>query len=202
MTTKLHRQDTTITEIGEIKDPFADLSSLRLSQSFEETCGVKKLITTVPVRKPNPQDFVRVHPDASYREKFPAIELKDDRELYLITGDVAPDLAGECIPATLYTAINRQGVLFFWPVRLPGPDGRWNEWHRSAAEAAELAMRDWIRMKANMSLRAYEIFTAEGVMQEPVWPDKPFNELLRIAFRDRIVDSLEHPVVKRLRGLA
>ncbi len=190
------------TEITSVKDPFADLSSLRLSQSFEETVGVKKLLTTIPVRKPNQQDFIRVNPDPAFRERFPAIEVKDDRELFLVSANVAPELAGECIAATLYTAISRQGVVFFWPVRLPSADGRWNEWHRSAAEAAELAMRGWIRMRANASLGAYEIFSAEGVMQEPVWPNLPFNELLRVAFRDRIIDSLDHPVVKRLRGLA
>ena len=43
-------------------DPF-NPDNLRLSQSFAETVGVKKLLTTVPVRKPSPQDFVRVHPD-------------------------------------------------------------------------------------------------------------------------------------------
>ena len=37
-------------------DPF-DLNNLRLDQSFVESAGVKKLLTTVPVRKPNPQDF-------------------------------------------------------------------------------------------------------------------------------------------------
>ena len=43
-------------------DPF-NPTNLRLSQSFVETAGVKKLLTTIPVRKPSPQDFVRVHPD-------------------------------------------------------------------------------------------------------------------------------------------
>ena len=42
--------------------------------------------------------------------------------------------------STLYTTITRQGVVSLWPIRLPLPDGRYNEWHRSAAEAAELAM--------------------------------------------------------------
>jgi hypothetical protein len=41
-------------------DPF-DLSNLRLSQAFIETAGAKKLLITVPVRKPSPQDWVRVH---------------------------------------------------------------------------------------------------------------------------------------------
>jgi len=35
---------------------FPSLSELRLSQSFVEQAGVKKLLTTVPVRKPHKQD--------------------------------------------------------------------------------------------------------------------------------------------------
>jgi hypothetical protein len=102
--------------------------------------------------------------------------------------------------ATIYTAINRQGVVFLWHVRLPTSDGRILEWHRSAAEAAELAMRRWIRVKANMSLRAYEMFEAASTIPDPKWPELPFQELLRIAFRDRYVGSLNHAVIKRLRG--
>ena len=56
------------TKTADIDDPFADLASLRLDQDFTETCGVKKLLRTIPVRKPNQQDFVRVHPDPAYRE--------------------------------------------------------------------------------------------------------------------------------------
>ena len=121
-------------------DPF-DLTNLRLDQSFVESAGVKKLLTTVPVRKPNPQDFVRVHPNPEYQAVLAVIELKDDRELYLVLPSVARELSGEFAMATIYTAINRQGVLFLWPVRLPAPDGRILEWHRSASEAADLAMR-------------------------------------------------------------
>jgi hypothetical protein len=35
-----------------------------------------------------------------------------------------------------------------------------------------------------------------------MWPEKSLSELLKLAFRDRIIDSAEHPVVKRLRGLS
>jgi hypothetical protein len=183
-------------------DPFNDLSNFRLSQDFVETAGVKKLLTTVPVRKPNPQDFVRVHPDSNYRMEFAVIELKDDREIYLLLLPIAKQLPGEFTMVTLYTTINRQGVVHLWPVRLPASDGRIIEWHRSAAEAAELAMTHWVRVKANMSLGAYEIFEAASTIPDPTWPELSFQELLRIAFRDRFVGSLDHPVVRRLRGLA
>ena len=49
------------------------------------------------------------------------IELKDDREDYLVRPEILPDLAGEVVYKTLFTAINRQGVLFLWSVRLPDP---------------------------------------------------------------------------------
>ena len=76
------------------KDIFDDISQLRLDQNFTESAGVKKLLTSVPVRKPSPQDFVRVHPDAGFRENIAVIELKDDREVYLVPPVVANDLPG------------------------------------------------------------------------------------------------------------
>jgi len=183
-------------------DLFDDLNNLLLPQNFAEIAGVKKLLRTVPVRKPNKQDFIRVHPDPAFRGDFPMIELKDDREEYLIAGSgLAGELASEIVNKTLYTAINRQAVVFLWPVRLPSPDGKDLLWNSSAREAASEAIKTWIRVSSNMSLGAYEIIAAEGITTEPKWPEVSFQGLLRIAFRDRVITSLDHPVVKRLQGL-
>jgi hypothetical protein len=183
-------------------NPFDNLSALRLDQSYADTVGVKKLLTTVPVRKPNRQDFVRVHPDQNYRLTPAAIiEVKEDREVYLVTPDMAQALPGEFATVTLFTTVNRQGTLHLWPVKLPSPEGRQNEWHRSAAEGAERAMKKWVRVTASMSLGAYEIFQASGDLPEPAWPDIPFEEILKIAFRERLVDRPDHPLVQRLRGV-
>jgi len=190
-----------MTESKKHLDPF-DPAALRLDQSYADTVGVKKLLTTVPVRKPNRQDFVRVRPDASYRLTPAAvIEVKDDGEVYLVTPNIAQGLAGEFSTVTLFTTINRQGTLHLWPVKLPAPDGRYLEWHRSAAEAAERAMRKWVRVTASLSLGAYEIFEAlNDNIPAPVWPEESFEQIIRVAFRDRFIDSIDHPVVKRLRG--
>ena len=187
--------------VTDANDSFPDLSKLRLSQEFLKTAGAKKILTTVPVRKPNKQDFVRVHPDPTFREAFAVIELKEDREHYLIMPDIAAALSTEIVTVMLYTTINRQRVITLWPVQLPPSDGRRrNEWHRSAQEAAERAMERWIRVVANMSLGAYEMSLALGAIPDPAWPELTFKELLRIAFRDCFVDNPDHAVVKRLRG--
>jgi hypothetical protein len=188
---------TTVLSTTAALDPF-DLASLRLNPSFLETAGVKKLLTTVPARRPNPQDFVRVHPSPDYRADFALIDLKDDREDYLVRQEVLSELISEVVFKTIFTAINRQGVVFLWPA----PDDRKTEWPRSQREAAELAMTKWVRLKANMSLGAYEIAVAESVMADPIWPDLTYQELVRIAYRDRMITTIDHPVVRRLRGLA
>src|SRR5262249_39392655 len=199
--TKPQLVETPATPITAAPDPF-DLASLRLNTSFLATAGVKKFLTTVPARKPSPQDFVRVHPAPEYRDNFSMIVLKDDRRGQLVQHEILPAIAGEVVYKTVFTAVNRQGVVFLWPVRLPAPDDRKSEWPRSAREAAELAMMQWVRLKANLSLGAYQITVAESVMADPGWPEVWFQDLLRIAYRDRMVTTLDHPVVKRLRGLA
>jgi hypothetical protein len=182
-------------------DPF-DPASLRLSQSFSASLGVKKAILAVPVRKPDKSWFVRVHPGEDYRLQTAVIELKEDRETYLVSRDLWPDLAAESTfsPRALFTAVNRQGVMFLWPIRLPGPDGRVDEWSRTALEAAEMAGRAWVRVAANIPLGAYDVFEATGELPEPEWPTLSFPELLRVAFKDRYVADRDHPVLRRLRG--
>ncbi len=177
-----------------------DVSSLRLSQDFASNVGVKKALLTIPVRKPDRQWFVRVHPDPAYRFQTAVLELKEDREVYLVAAPLWAELPGEIVPMELFTAINRQGVLFIWPVRLPAEDGRQLEWHRSAAEAAEMAIKTWVKVQANMGLGAYEVFEATGNLPEPEWPGRSLDQLLRIAFKDRFIDGFDHPVLRRLRG--
>ena len=180
---------------------FDDLTALKLDQSFADTVGVKKILTTVPVNKPNKQDFVRVHPAPEYRLSPAAlIELKDDRESYLVTPTMAAYLPGEFHACSLYLAINRQGVLRVWPVKLPGPDGKINPWHQSAAEAAERGMTCWVRVTANIESRGVRDIRSNRESSRASWPEHAFQEILQIAFRGRVVDSPEHPLVRKLQG--
>jgi hypothetical protein len=182
-------------------DPF-DPVNLRLSQDFS-SIGVKKALLTVPVRKPDKSWFVRAHPDADYRLETAVIELKEDREVYLVTRELWSELRDEATfkPKLLTTAINRQGVVFLWEVNLPRSDRRADEWSRTALQALDMATKKWVRVVANMALGGYEVSIATGELGEPTWPDDvAFKELLRIAFKDRYITDRSHPVLRRLRG--
>lgn len=179
-----------------------DLDQLRISQNFADAIGVKKALLTVPVRKPDRQWWVRVHSDPEYRIQALILDLKDERTTYIVTPALSSAVVGEVTPVVLFTAITRQGIPFLWPAKLPSPEGRRDEWARSAIAAADLAMKRWVRVVSNLSLGAYEAHIAEGALDEPEWPDASLQELVTTAFRGRVIDTTEHEVLRRLRGLA
>jgi hypothetical protein len=131
---------------------------------------------------------------------MPVWVLIEERELFVVRSDIANIIPGEVAAMELVPTINRQGVLFLWPVRLPRPDGKVSDWNESAREAAERAISTWVRVASNMELKAYEIYEALAEMPEPTWPDLSFDAMVRIAVKGRVIDTVEHPTVRKLRG--
>lgn len=181
-------------------NPPFDLASIRLRQDFAAGAPVKKALLTVPVRKPNNQEFFRVHPAESHRLEVGLLILKDTGEVYVVTPDVAEQLGSDVAIRYLVLTINRQGVVALWPLAMPDEDGHLHEWGRSALEAANHAKTAWVRLRSNRSLGAYEVEFATATLGDPVWPDVAFAEIVSVAFRGRIIDSVDHPVVRVLKG--
>jgi len=181
-------------------DFFGDLSKLRLAQDFHKQVGVQKALVRVPVRKPHKQEFIRVNPEPEYRLETGLLELKEDREFYLLAPDVRDQMPGDWVPVRLVTCITRQGVIFLWPLKLPDPDGRANSWYETALTGADMAARQWVKLVADMNLGGYQAYVATGELPEPEWPEHDFQRLIAIAFRDRVIRDMDHPVINRLLG--
>ncbi len=184
---------------GDGDDPFA-LDKFRLRQDFCSLVNVKKVLTVVPYRKPNRQEFIQVCPGNEHRIETAIFEDKIGHEMFLVDHRLREQLATEVFPVCLFTAITKQGDVFLWPVRLPGADGRTNSWNDSALAAARIAETHWIRVAANMNAGCYDIHRASGDLGEPDWPKATFQELLRLCFRDRLILDVDHPVLRSLRG--
>jgi hypothetical protein len=179
-----------------------DLASIKLSQNFQEQIGVTKKLLTIPVRKPDNQWFIRTHTNViDYWFECTLLKFKEENEFYLIPMTIAKEMPqNRPQPHVIVTCINRHGSLFLWPIRLPDSDGKHNVWHRSALLAANEAKQKWMKIASNMDVGAYDTFEASGKIPEPEWPQYTFNELLTIAFKDRFIDSCEHPTFKKLLG--
>ena len=179
--------------------PF-NIEELRLSQDFHAEVDTRKILTVVPVGKPNPQAFFQTHPDETFRMATAVVELKEEREIYLIDRGLWTELPEEIVFKTIFTGITKQGDLFLWPIRLPNQGGHLDGWSKSAMSAAEIGMTQWIRLKSNQALGAYDVIAASAEFPNPVWPDITFTQIMEIAFKDRFIRDYDHPVLKNLRG--
>lgn len=179
-------------------DIFASLDTLRVAPDGSEGAIVQSVLNFVPVRKPSKDWFFRIHPE--YSLEVLILELKDDGEVLLVDPKLQGALLDEkCVSLrTIRLGVNRQGNIFLWPVRMP-VEGKRDAWATSALDAICLAETDWTRMQADMNYGAYKIQKAL-VTDVPKWPEQQFNELLRIGFKGAIVDDLNHPTLRRLRG--
>jgi hypothetical protein len=185
---------------GRVPDIFDNLEALKVGQDFE-TGAAPVLLRQVPVRRPKKTDWFRVCPDPNYRHTMSLIENKDESEVYIIAPQMREELCDEPTlnPYEVFTAKNSNGTTFMFPVRLADREGKWNTWHRSQHDAATLAMSRWIRMISNRDIGGYNLKTSTR-KTEPDWSALPsFSELLRIAFRDYLIETPDHPYVRRLR---
>lgn len=177
-----------------------DLTKLALSQNFAQLAGVKRIITTVPVRKPNNQQFVRVRPGSDWSIQALTLTLKDGGDTYFVHPQLYAELAQEVRPKLLYLYVTRDGSACLWPVNMPGDDGRLDAWSQSAHSAAKLAQSSWMRVAANFTVGAYETYQAANLVDEPLWPELSMREILNLAFKDKLITTLDHPIIKGLRG--
>jgi hypothetical protein len=173
-------------------------ANFRLSQTFEG--GATSKDSTITVHKPEKHSWFTVHPDQAYHCPALVLDLKQDRETYLIGKDLRDELAMELTPKLLVPCISRQGSIFIWPVSLPTGDGPANSWTDRALEAVKEAMSGWIRLVANMDAKGYDIVRPRVQIDLPKWPSLSLEEMLEKAFGHHLIESLDHPRIRALRG--
>jgi hypothetical protein len=179
---------------------FHDLEALKIQQHEAGLAGSTEVLMRVPVRKPQRDEYFRVRPG----DEFTTVLYEDRvaRVNYFITPAMLPLLraVSNVSVVTLVPFITRQKMLGIFPLKLATDAIGDNGWQTTAMAAAQLAKTKWVRMQADMALSGYRIFSAEGQLSEPEWPDTPFNELLDIAFKDYVIASEDHPVLNRIMG--
>ena len=177
-----------------------EIQSLRLPQNFGQTLGVKKLLTNIPVGKPPPSTFFQVHPSLDMEFKTLVYQDKVAGETYAIHPDLG-DLLGTLAKAVvLHLAVDRRGNPRLIPVVLPNEAGIRNPWHDSLAQAVSAAKGQWVRITANRTAGVYDIFAAKEQLAPPEWPEQVMDQIVLIAFRGKVIDSPDHPVILGLEG--
>jgi hypothetical protein len=108
----------------------------------------------------------------------------------------------------VYLIVTEEGSYRLVPVRLAARDGSQNAYSRTLQVAMRKAETEWVRIYNDPELRdvdrGWEVFLAPlGRFPEPIWPGISAGKLIRLGFKDsdNLIDSADHPLVKKYMGL-
>ena len=162
----------------------------------------EQLLTKMTVGKPPKTSFVMASSAPEHSIMVGILELVAERETYLLTPEGMAGVDPKLVRMSVLTlAVDRMGNPFLWETRQPDVSGNDNPWSESMRIALSEGKKRWVRVVANQALGAYDLFVAPGDLSEAVWPKYTMGEMLKAAFAGRIIESQEHPVLLRLRGL-
>lgn len=173
------------------------IQNLRLSQDYDTLVDLKQVITEVTIGKPNRQTFFRVHPD--WKALYPILEFKAamKSEFYIVAQKAAIEIEDEVHPRLLVPVITRDGLLYIWPLRISNGD-RLDNAAASSLAAMQVAKKQWIKLVWRG--HSFTTYAAKKDLPDPEWPEISFDDMLEIAFKDRVIGSSDHAVIKVLTG--
>ena len=67
-------------------------------------------------------------------------------------------------------------------------------------QAAEEGQRHWTKLFWDQQQKRHRIRIADNLTDPPKWPDLSFRTMLELAFKGRVIDTIDHPVLRKLRG--
>lgn len=178
----------------------------KLSQAMGINSELKKARVelkkqTLPIQK-TPQGTYYTHKKDSTAEFACLIDkVKGDRfdeEIFYI---VSPEIQELIVDNLRFIAINlskdENGVYRLDISKLPSNNGYTNSYIETKAELDIAANNGWVKYKTNTRHGLYEVSGSDITKQLPTeWPN--FDEQLEKAFEGRIIESLDHPLLKKL----
>ena len=180
-------------------DLFADLKALEISP--RDQIGAREILSVIAVRRPKNNEFIRVPLLPQYSLTTAIFEDKDENETYFIAPAIRPLVISGAVTKMLTLTVNQLGHTFIWPVPCDEGQSRKSTWNESARAGYHRAKTIWVKLVSDRAAFMYRLYEAEGQLPEPRWPTTPFGQLLSLAFRNRIIDTEDHPILKAQRGL-
>jgi hypothetical protein len=157
-----------------------------------------KRLGSIEVRKPKKSEWFRAHPKM-IAEIF-VIKRESTGDFYAVDPGLAGELADEIREAYLVACVSDEGALFLWPILKTKSDGSGIQLFESDLEDLSLSRAKWIRRQWSFGSKSYKVDEAD-TDKVPEWPEtEDIAEWVSRAFRGRLIDDLNHQLVRRLRG--
>jgi hypothetical protein len=162
----------------------------------------RRLITTILTGRPPKHSFFRAHSEkGKYTLELRVVRDENDfGKEYIVAPNMDGHLWNKSYRVAVALCITMQGMLFMMTVRLADENsGRMDSFNESLLPIVEEARTQWVTLTTIG--KTYVSDAPRDKFPDPEWPEITMIEALKIAFRGRVIESLEHPLAKRLLGI-
>jgi hypothetical protein len=120
----------------------------------------------------------------------------EGRDPYLVTPKIAEQKKEEDTirPVLIVRYVTMAGEEGLWALKLNPPDGKSNNWNTSALNILELAESGWVRIVSTKKHYRHQLSKKTLKEVPPKFTDRTFKDLIDIAFKDRVVKTLDHEI--------
>jgi hypothetical protein len=178
----------------------ATINADKYLKSTEELVNIKpvKRLGSIEVRKPKKQEWFRSHPEMF--AEISVVRRESTGDFYAVDPELVHELEEETREAYIAAAISYEGALFLWPIIKPKADGSGIQLFENDLADLSLSRECWIRRQWMSGSKSYRVDQA-NTDRQPDWPDNTsINDWVERAFRGRFIDTLDHTLVRQLRG--
>ena len=179
------------------------LEQLKLPDGFATSGGGVKQPLKPSYGKLSKHRFSRVHPGEDFKWPALIVTLKEsggNGESFIATPALRSRLGSLASPKILRLAVDNVGTPRLVGVPIIDPNSRPNSWNDSSVRAVERAESQWVRIESNNIAAQYEVIVAKEDLGAPQWPNQSMQELVLACFDGRIIQNVDHPVIRDLEG--
>jgi len=177
-------------------NPFANLDALRNPQDYAEFAS-GEAVSRYRVRRLKEAMHVRVHHDPAYMllGQYIVEPGGSGKETFYVFPQFREALGPLVRKVDLHVAVDGHAEYFLLMIRRANDGADPNLWYDTARTVASAAAKGWIKVTKPIG-GGWGYIEVKHKMFDPTWPTKTFEEILRSAFEGRIVDSLNHELIK------
>ncbi len=177
-------------------NPFDDLDALRNAQDYDEFLS-NEGSSAFNVRTLRESMHLRVNPDPGY-SLYGQYVVATKQGIYYVSRKFKDALGPMPRKCNLHVAADGHGEYFLLLIKQPNPGKDENKWYETARMVASAASQQWVKVTKPTGIEGgWGFIPITHKMFEPKWPERTFNDILKSAFPDRIVNKLSHDLIQK-----
>ena len=177
-------------------NPFDDLEALRSATDYDEFLSAEGS-SAFNIRTLKEDMHLRVNPDKNYTLNGHYV-VATKQGTYFVSPQFKDALGTMPRRCNLHVAVDGHGEYFLLLIKQANPGKDDNKWYETARMVAAAASLEWVKVTKPTGIEGgWGFIPVRHKMFEPKWPARSFNDLLKSAFPDRIVNKLSHDLIQK-----